>query len=606
MRDRALATAELTIKAAHAFGRDDLVTRLGLLRQRLVDPAIQVLVVGEFKQGKSSLINSLLNAPVCPVDDDLATSVPTAIQYSAEPFAVAIHEPHDGEEEPFAESIPISRLPVWCTEAGNPANSRRLRSVEIGVPRQILQSGLVLVDTPGAGGLASRGMATTLGALPLADAIIFVSDASQEFSGPELDFVDAAREVCPSIEFVLTKTDIYPEWRRILELDTEHLRRRSIEAEIIPTSATLRQRAVRIEDRSMNMESGYPQLIDLIRRHVLTRADQLAVEAAALILERAVDQLEDALTAEKQVLEDPATAASLKQRLEEAKKRAEELKTRSARWQVTLSDGIADLNADVDHRLRERMRSIVREAEIAIDDNDPGKIWDEFEGWLRRRVMQDVAGTYADLSERTVELSQEVAQHFDDDQPAEVALDLTAPLERLSNVETRAAVEPVKLGMGGVGITAIRGSYSGYLMFGMLGQLAGLALLNPATAVVGLLMGRKALRDERHRLLTIKRQQAKTTVRQFVDDASFQVGKELKDALRRVHRALRDEYTSTAEELNRSLSESMAGAGEALKVGSADRARRLADVAAELARLERLREQVRALDRLDAPVTDAA
>ena len=52
-----------------------------------------MLVVGEFKQGKSQLINALVNAPVCPVDDDVATAVPTEVSYGPAPAAYVLLAP---------------------------------------------------------------------------------------------------------------------------------------------------------------------------------------------------------------------------------------------------------------------------------------------------------------------------------------------------------------------------------------------------------------------------------------------------------------------------------------------------------------------------------
>src|SRR5512145_1973734 len=69
------------IALAGSGGRADLRRRLEQTRERLQDPNIRVIVVGEFKQGKSQLINALVNAPVCPVDDDIATAVPTTVRY---------------------------------------------------------------------------------------------------------------------------------------------------------------------------------------------------------------------------------------------------------------------------------------------------------------------------------------------------------------------------------------------------------------------------------------------------------------------------------------------------------------------------------------------
>ena len=78
---RALATVGLAHKAATAYGRPDLADRLRASGQRLADPSFQVLVVGEFKQGKSSLVNALLGEDICPVDDDIATAVPTLMRF---------------------------------------------------------------------------------------------------------------------------------------------------------------------------------------------------------------------------------------------------------------------------------------------------------------------------------------------------------------------------------------------------------------------------------------------------------------------------------------------------------------------------------------------
>jgi ribosome biogenesis GTPase A len=75
-RDAAASELGVCLQATAAYQRPDLAERLEVARRRLVDPLFHVLVVGEFKQGKSSLINALLGIDVCPVDDDVATAVP--------------------------------------------------------------------------------------------------------------------------------------------------------------------------------------------------------------------------------------------------------------------------------------------------------------------------------------------------------------------------------------------------------------------------------------------------------------------------------------------------------------------------------------------------
>src|SRR6266511_3809738 len=111
---QALSVVNLGVQAATAYKRPDLASRLVITRKRLLDPAFHVFVVGEFKQGKSSLVNALLNAPVCPVDDDIATSAPTAVSWSEQPTAAVLLWPPDGgddsEQDPVREKISIEQV----------------------------------------------------------------------------------------------------------------------------------------------------------------------------------------------------------------------------------------------------------------------------------------------------------------------------------------------------------------------------------------------------------------------------------------------------------------------------------------------------------------
>ena len=110
----ALSVVDLGRQATTAYARPDLSARLATTRKRLSDPAFHVFVIGEFKQGKSSLVNALLNAPVCPVDDDIATSVPTAIRFGDPPAAAVLFDPggdpSDPDREPIREEIAVDQV----------------------------------------------------------------------------------------------------------------------------------------------------------------------------------------------------------------------------------------------------------------------------------------------------------------------------------------------------------------------------------------------------------------------------------------------------------------------------------------------------------------
>lgn len=597
---QALSVVDLGRQAAQAYSRPDLDERLALTRKRLTDPAFHVFVIGEFKQGKSSLVNALLNAPVCPVDDDIATSVPTAIRFGDPPSAAVLFEP-EGDDSDVArelerEEIAVDQVAGYVTEAATPAGDRRVNSVEVTLPRKLLSDGLVIVDTPGVGGLGSAHSAATIGALPMADAVVFVSDASQEFTGPELEFLQTARRMCPNVVCVLTKIDFYPSWRKIRDLNVGHLARQGVEADILCVSSSLRVHALRNNDRDLNRESGFPHLAGYLQNEIAANAEKLSVRTAANDLIAVAAMLDTQFRSERQALDDPDAAQQMVDNLTAAKAKAERLKSGVSKWQQTLSDGVIDLQADVDHDLRGRLRKVTKDADNALDASDPAETWDEFQAWLYRRVAEDVVHNYTFLHTRAQELTERVAEHFGEDgDDIVVELEVANPTEVLTTIDARTDVDLDKMGVGTQGLSALKGSYGGMLMFGMLGQMAGMAIANPATLVIGLFMGRSALRGEKERQLNMRRNQARQAHRKYTDEVSFVVGKDSRDTLRRTQRRMRDFFAARADELHRSTSGALAAAQQAVKSDANTRQKRLRDVDAEIKRIGVLRDKAYAL-----------
>lgn len=327
-----------TAAVCRAHGRDDLLTRVGSARRRLEDPTVRVLVVGEFKQGKSQLINALVNAPVCPVDDDVATAVPTEVSYGATPRAFVLLAPDELSEVtpvPHAREVPVETLPSYVLERRSRVDGQRVVGARAELPRDLLHRGLVFVDTPGVGGQASAHSAATLAALTTADAVLLVTDASSEFTAPELAFLQEALAACPTVACVLSKTDLFPAWRRVRDLDEGHLRRFGLSVPILPVSSTMRLAAAQSKDAAVNAESGFPALLTHLRSNVLGHRDDLLSASTAHDVAAIVDGIRTPLTAERRALEDPDSVPGMVSELTAARGRVAELKRRSSRWQVT-------------------------------------------------------------------------------------------------------------------------------------------------------------------------------------------------------------------------------------------------------------------------------
>src|SRR5215212_11855750 len=98
-----------TKKIAELNERGDLAERLERARVRISDPQIRVVIAGQLKQGKSQLLNSLLNVPVSRVGDDETTVLATMVSFGEQATAKLIVAGAD-EGEPYAVEIPIADI----------------------------------------------------------------------------------------------------------------------------------------------------------------------------------------------------------------------------------------------------------------------------------------------------------------------------------------------------------------------------------------------------------------------------------------------------------------------------------------------------------------
>lgn len=87
-----------TSAIAAAKDRADLVERLRAAKARISDPQIRVVIAGQLKQGKSQLLNSLLNIPVARVGDDESTVLATVVSYGEQASARLVVARPDGAE----------------------------------------------------------------------------------------------------------------------------------------------------------------------------------------------------------------------------------------------------------------------------------------------------------------------------------------------------------------------------------------------------------------------------------------------------------------------------------------------------------------------------
>ncbi|BBY03942.1 dynamin family protein [Mycobacterium seoulense] len=581
-------------------GRGDLSQRLAWARERITDPHIRVVIAGQLKQGKSQLLNSLLNMPVARVGDDEATVLVTVVAYGDPPSARIVLAGPNGEPE--TAELPVAELQTDLRQAPQAAGRDVLR-VEVGAPSPMLQGGLTFIDTPGVGGHGQPHLSATLGLLPDADAILMVSDTSQELTEPEMRFVQQAYQICSVGVLLATKTDLYPHWREIVNANIGHLQRARVPMPVLPVSSLLRSHAITLNDKELNDESNFPAIVKFLSEDVLgRRKDQLRDQVLDEI-RSAAEHLTLAVRSELAALSDADVGGRLTEDLEQRKREAEDALQQTALWQQLLNDGITDLTGDVDHDLRARFREITEHAERVIDSCDPTRHWAEIGVDVENAVATAVGDNFVWAYQRAKALAQEVARVFVEAGLGAVAMpELSAHAmgAEFGQLKSLARLESKPMGKGHKVVTGMRGSYGGMVMVGMLSSVAGLGLFNPLSVGAGLVMGRMAYKEDRENRLLRARNEAKTNLRRFVDDVSFVVGKESRDRLKTIQRQLRDHYRGIANQATRSLNESLQATIAAARLEETERDNRIRELERQLNILTQVTDNV---DKLAPQVT---
>lgn len=209
---------------------EQIVTRNGLvefrpridaLASRMEDDSFELALFGRVSSGKSSLLNALLGTNVLPVGINPITAVPTKLRYgSALKAAVAYG---DGRNE----AVSIEDLSRLVTEQGNPGNLKNVVRAIVEVPSPRLKQGVLLVDTPGLGSLATRGAAETLAYLPSCDLALLLIDAGATLNDEDIGTLRLLYEAGIPALVLLSKADLLAEGdlHRAISYIQEHVKR---------------------------------------------------------------------------------------------------------------------------------------------------------------------------------------------------------------------------------------------------------------------------------------------------------------------------------------------------------------------------------------------
>ncbi|MDB6034018.1 MAG: hypothetical protein JWM16_4356 [Verrucomicrobiales bacterium] len=299
---------------AESQKRTELIADLVPVMERFTLGIFRLVVMGEIKKGKSSFINALLGEPnLLPTASDVATSTVFKIMYGPQKrFKVFFLPDTDTGRRQETLEIKSSAIKDYGTESGNPENRKRVDCIGIELPHPLLKQGLVIVDTPGVGGLFKAHRDITWRYAPNADAICFVLDSVESvISSDEIKFLEEmSQKVTKKIFFVQTKIDAAdPEqWQGWTNRNKQHLTEHlGISPErLFYFAVSSKRKAIADKqpknntDKSISREkllqhlerSGFPPVLQFLGRGLMRQKEKLLAKQTARQIQAACDELD--------------------------------------------------------------------------------------------------------------------------------------------------------------------------------------------------------------------------------------------------------------------------------------------------------------------------
>jgi hypothetical protein len=249
------------------------------------------------------------------------------------------------------------------------------------------------------------------------------------------------------------------------------------------------------------------------------------------------------------------------------------------------------------------MRNVSHEMEESIELLKSPEDWDELARRLQTEVADAVTNVFVGL-ERGAQAIREAVIELIGEESVD-AWPVLAGRERveLASMWTDRGIDPTSRRGGqqlGSALVGLRGAQSGIVMFGMMSRYlpvgtSALMMSNPVTIGIGAMFAGMQLADAHKRKIALRRQQARSNVRQFLDEVQFAIGNELSEVMRDVQRGIRDEFTERISELVRTYSETAKQAQRAAQDGGVAARERILALQSPLARIGQARSVLREL-----------
>ncbi|WP_462410629.1 dynamin family protein [Neobacillus sp. Marseille-QA0830] len=176
---------------------------LASVEEAIAHETFHLAILGEFKRGKSSLVNSLLEEALLPTDVLPMTACIHILEYGEENTYQVVWE----DRPP--ESFPINKEELGRFGAEGDIDESKVNFLRLRLNHPFLRQGITIIDTPGVNDISQSRAEITYNILPFCDAALFLLDAAAPLTRTEAEFLQT-RVLSYSIDsllFVVSKAD---------------------------------------------------------------------------------------------------------------------------------------------------------------------------------------------------------------------------------------------------------------------------------------------------------------------------------------------------------------------------------------------------------------
>jgi predicted GTPase len=281
---------------ATEFGAEHIASTARNIAERVSEGRFYVACVGQFKRGKSTLLNALVGHSVLPTAVVPVTAVPTIIRHG-ERLAARVRS-----QSATWTDIPVCAVEEYVSEEKNPQNAKGVAGVEVFVPSPLLETGMCLVDTPGLGSVFAGNTAATHAFIPHIDAVIVVIGADPPLSGDELQLVETVSQEVHDLVFVLNKADRVNAVERSAALQ---FARRVLETRLKRTVPAILEVSALDRLEQGGPERDWGQMVSALEDLVLRSGRSLVRNASDRGIRRSANQLLAVIREERDALQRP-------------------------------------------------------------------------------------------------------------------------------------------------------------------------------------------------------------------------------------------------------------------------------------------------------------